>query len=52
MKYKLRILKDISEKINEYLDEVEPYKCKICKKWKKTQSKAKGICKQCYEKME
>lgn len=32
--------------------EVEPYKCKICNNWKKSKSsKAKKICKKCYNKM-
>lgn len=33
-------------------DTVEPYKCKICKKWVKRKSKARRICKKCYNEME
>ena len=33
-------------------DEVPPYKCKICKKWTKHKSKAKNVCKKCYDKLE
>ena len=46
------LLKNIVKFIEQQINKVEPYKCKICKQWKKTQSKAKNICKQCYEKME
>jgi len=31
---------------------VEPFRCRICGQWSKRGSKAKGVCKNCYEKLE
>lgn len=33
-------------------EEVEPYQCKMCKKWTKYKSKGKGICRKCYAKID